>query len=163
MTLLHFSESSCQYTCEDGDGKLTPSSFRDLMVAPIRLNCGSFWKSSAHSTIRAFSFSHTLGCAWRRHENKQLWSLALVKILTVTLNLKFLWVWRTTRTRNSLDKIPPQKKEGKKKKRKPGKFSYLVKNALHFTGKLPWADFQVEYFATVWYTSTQQLQAKTVK
>lgn len=42
-----------------------PSSFRDLMVAPIRLSCGSFWKSSAHSTIRAFSFSHTLGWACR--------------------------------------------------------------------------------------------------
>ena len=42
------------------EGKLTPSSFRDLMVALMRLSCGSFWKLSAHSIIKAFSLSHTL-------------------------------------------------------------------------------------------------------
>lgn len=52
-----------------------PSSFKDLMVALIRLSCGSFWNSSAHSTIRAFSFSHTLGWAYRWQATKQLWSL----------------------------------------------------------------------------------------
>lgn len=45
-------------------GKVTPSSLRDLMVALMRLSCGSFWNSSAHSTIRAFSFSLTFGCTW---------------------------------------------------------------------------------------------------
>lgn len=54
-----------------------PSSFRDLMVALIRLSCGSFWKPSAHSTIRAFSFSHTFGWAYRGHANKQLCSFLL--------------------------------------------------------------------------------------
>jgi len=61
-----------QHTCEDAEGKFMPSSFRDLMVAPIRLSCGSFWKSSAHSTIRVISFSHTLGWAYKGHANKQL-------------------------------------------------------------------------------------------
>lgn len=59
-------------TCEDAEGKLTPSSFRDLMVAPTRLSCGSFWKSSAHSTIRAFSFSHTFGWAYRGQTHRKL-------------------------------------------------------------------------------------------
>ena len=53
-------------TCEDAEGKLMPSSFKDLIVAPTRLSCGSFWNSSAHSTIRAFSFSHTLGWACKK-------------------------------------------------------------------------------------------------
>ena len=49
-----------------------PSSFRALMVAPMRLSCGSFWKPSAHSTIIAFSFSHTFGWAYEGHAEEQL-------------------------------------------------------------------------------------------
>lgn len=63
QTLISVYSALLRHTCEGPVGKLMPSSFRDLMVAPIRLSCGSFWKSSAHSTIRAFSFSHTLGWA----------------------------------------------------------------------------------------------------
>lgn len=48
------------HTWGAGDGKLTPSSLRVFIVELRRLSCGSFWKSSAHSTISAFSFSHTL-------------------------------------------------------------------------------------------------------
>lgn len=54
----------CPHTCGAGDGKLTPSSFRVFIVELRRLSCGSFWKSSAHSTISAFSFSHTLEWAY---------------------------------------------------------------------------------------------------
>lgn len=72
-----------QLTCADAEGKLMPSSFRDLMVALIRLSCGSFWNSSAHSTIRAFSFSHTLGWAYTWQATNQLWSLPLCFFLII--------------------------------------------------------------------------------
>lgn len=51
-------------TWEPAGGKVIPSSFIDLIVADIRLNWGSFWNSSDHSTIKDFSFSHTLGWAF---------------------------------------------------------------------------------------------------
>lgn len=44
------------------------------------------------------------------------------------------------------------------KEKKPGKCTYPAQHTPYFTGKLPWTDFQVEYFATVWNTRTQQLQ-----
>lgn len=51
-------------TWDPAAGNVTPSSFRDLIVAAIRLHWGSFWNSSDHSTIRDFSFSQTLGWAF---------------------------------------------------------------------------------------------------
>lgn len=44
------------------------------------------------------------------------------------------------------------------KEKNPGKCTYPAQHTPYFTGKLPWTDFQVEYFATVWNTRTQQLQ-----
>lgn len=38
--------------------------------------------------------------------------------------------------------------------------TYFAQHTPYFTGKFPGADFQVEYFATVWHTGTQQLQEK---
>lgn len=61
---LYLHSAWCPHTCGAGDGKLTPSSFRVFIVELRRLSCGSFWKSSAHSTISAFSFSHTLEWAY---------------------------------------------------------------------------------------------------
>ena len=48
-------------TCDPTAGKVTPCSRRFLIIAEIKLSWGSLRKSSAHSTIKAFSFSHTLG------------------------------------------------------------------------------------------------------
>lgn len=52
-------------TWEPTAGNVTPCSRKFLIIAEIRLSCGSLRKSSAHSTIRAFSFSQTLGWPWR--------------------------------------------------------------------------------------------------
>lgn len=65
------------HTWDPTAGKVTPCSRRFLIIAEIRLSWGSLRKSSAHSTIRAFSFSHTLGWPWGQllkkiHENKEL-------------------------------------------------------------------------------------------
>lgn len=38
-----------------------------------------------------------------------------------------------------------------------GTFTYFAQHSPHFTGKLPWADFQVKYFATVRHAYAQQL------
>lgn len=65
-------------TCVDGDGKLTPSSFRVFIVELRRLSCASFWKSSAHSTISALSFSHTLEWAYSTKIEKLRSSLLTV-------------------------------------------------------------------------------------
>lgn len=54
-------------TWEPTAGNVTPCSRKFLIIAEIRLSCGSLRKSSAHSTIRAFSFSQTLGWPWRTH------------------------------------------------------------------------------------------------
>lgn len=48
-------------TWEPTAGKVTPCSLRFLIIAEMRLSWGSFLKSSAHSTMRALSFSHTFG------------------------------------------------------------------------------------------------------
>lgn len=57
-------------TWEPTAGKVTPCSRRFLIIAEMRLSWGSLRKSSAHSTIRAFSFSHTLGCPWVHSPHK---------------------------------------------------------------------------------------------
>lgn len=55
-------------------------------------------------------------------------------------------------------------KTGRKKiikhKKTPDAFTYLVQHTPDFICKLPRADFQVEYFPTVRYTSAQQLQER---
>lgn len=52
---------ACSAAWEPMAGNVTPCSLRFLIIADIRLSCGSFLNSSVHSTIRAFNFSHTLG------------------------------------------------------------------------------------------------------
>lgn len=94
-------------------GKDTPSSLRDLMVALMRLSCGSFWKSSAHSAIRALSFSATFGWTWGeenedgRHYQQTskfiiLWNKDLPFCMLLHFNfcseLKFLTLLNTPRT-----------------------------------------------------------------
>lgn len=38
--------------------------------------------------------------------------------------------------------------------------NYLGQDIAYFTGKLSGADFQVKYFATVWYTGAEQLKTQ---
>lgn len=81
-------DPSAAPTWDPAAGKVTPSSFRDLMVAEIKLHCGSFWNSSDHSTMRVFSFSLTLGWAWKTKLDKKRdvwaskWTGAATKIVT---------------------------------------------------------------------------------
>lgn len=50
---------------------MTPCSLRFLIMADMRLSWGSLRKSSAHSTISAFSFSHTFGWPLRSKKTKR--------------------------------------------------------------------------------------------
>lgn len=143
-------------TCEEAEGKLMPSSFRDLMVAPIKPSCGSFWKSSAHSTIRAFSFSHTLGWAYSRERTKAR---------ALQCFIKFVPIIRFTCSRSVVTRLVKSLQKDRRhifvdakwRKTKKERITNPAQHTPCFTGKVPRTDFQVEYFSTVRHTCTQQL------
>lgn len=97
-------------TWEPTAGKVTPCSRRFLIIAEMRLSWGSLRKSSAHSTIRAFSFSHTLGCPWVHAPNKYytLWeaeaSWNTENIVVVFSNKQWNFNWNKQQKTDTLFK-----------------------------------------------------------